>query len=113
MSNHCIKPSKRAMYFDMASAADASIKSMFEVLGYFEDVVDVSTGKCLGTRKCAEQPGRILGYNGQQQQTMTAPFELERGHKTIIVKASKEKPMQIRTTYLRLCGKLIRREDRQ
>lgn len=80
----------------------------FETLGYFEDVCDAKTGVCLGTRRVTPRPGRVCGYHGQEEETMTAPFELTRGHKTVTVKASEKKPLRIRTTLQILCGKMLR-----
>lgn len=90
-------------------------RQLFEHAGFFEEVMDARTGKCLGTRRVAGDENRPCGYHGQREETATAPLSLQRGHKTIVVPASKDKPLLIRTTQQIICGRMlvnIHSEDR-
>lgn len=82
-------------------------KQNFEVMGYFEEVMDARTGKCLGTRRVDPDPARKCGYHGQREETATKPLVLQRGHKTITVFASAAKPLQVKTTLQILCGRML------
>lgn len=75
----------------------------FEFLGYFEEWHDMEFNKHLGTRRvpCATQ---LLGAYGAKLITLTENIQLDKGHKTTVVKASKKKPMQVRVTLNLLCG---------
>lgn len=81
-------------------------KQFYEYLGFFEDIVEVATGRVLGTRKCNEQPGREMGQAGAREETLVESVTLDRGHKTFLVKASPDKPVLVRTTYLPICGRM-------
>ena len=83
-------------------------KPQFEYHGCFEDVFDLRTRTCLGTRKVAEQPGRAFGYAGRREEIVTEPLKLQRGHKEIVIKASKENPLHIQTTLQHICGRMLR-----
>lgn len=87
------------------------IKPLFENKGYFEDVTDLGTGKCLGTRLVpAPTDGRECGYHGQREEIVMKPMVLQRGHKEITVPCSPARPMTIRTTLYIVCGRLINQE---
>ena len=85
-------------------------ESPFEVLGFFEEYIEAGvTGdwpKLLGVRvlKVDEAP-RALGSDGRVLQTLIAPIELKRGHKTVTVNASLRKPVGVFVMVQPLCGK--------
>jgi hypothetical protein len=78
----------------------------FETLGHFEELLNVKTGKVIGTRRVAVAD-RPYGYEGRTEYTLIAPIELLRGHKTVIVRASVKKPIHVRSMLQRLCGRTI------
>jgi len=82
-------------------------RQVFEHVGFFEEVMNVHTGNCLGTRLVPEDKDRPCGYHGQREMTLLAPIQIQRGHKTITVQASKQRPLTVRTTYQFLCGRMI------
>jgi hypothetical protein len=79
----------------------------WEVLGFFEEYlqVDLDWPKLLG---CAILPDteapRALGSAGQISRTLTAPVQLKRGTKTILVKASPQKPIHVKCMVQAICG---------
>ncbi len=83
-----------------------SNESQFEIVGYFEEIFDVASGKCLGTRRTEKQSNRIQGSGGEVFFTITEPIELQKGHKFTRVKASVAKPVKLMSRYLPLCGRM-------
>lgn len=83
-------------------------ESIFEVLGYFEDVYRKADGLFLGSRNVEEQPGREMGQAGRRSDTITDTTILNKGHKTVIIRASEETPILCETVLQRLCGRLRR-----
>ena len=81
-------------------------ESIFEYAGWFEEIFDVKLNKLLGTRKCDEQPGRKIGYDGEKEIIITQTITIQRGHKEIEVTASEKSPRRLRTRYLPLCGRV-------
>lgn len=82
--------------------------SQFEIVGFFEDLTDVKTRKCYGTRAVSEQLNRPFGVNGALTITLTQDTTVDRGHKKFIIKASEKKPVTVVTHYNKLCGRMIR-----
>lgn len=63
----------------------------------FRELIDVDTTKCYGIQllSAAEAAGereRFVGYYGRKLRTFEQPFEVQRGHKIVIVSASKRAP---------------------
>lgn len=80
---------------------------LFELKGYFEDVCDAASGKCLGTRTVpAPTDGRPCSYHGIREETVTSPLQLMRGHKAHTFFASPAKPLKIRTSLQIICGRI-------
>jgi hypothetical protein len=79
----------------------------YEIFGYFEEVWNAKTRKCLGTRPVAEQPGREFGTRGEQSFTAYEPLAIFRGPKRVSVNASPRKPIELFTRYAPLCGRLL------
>lgn len=79
----------------------------FEILGYFEEIWNEDTQKMVGTRSVAEQPGRECGYKGAQSFVITSPLTIQKGHKEFTIKASAKKPVRLRSTLNKICGRLI------
>jgi len=76
----------------------------FEVLGFYEDLIDAETSKCYGHRR-VEAPTRPLGAAGMGEVfTITENLELTKGHRTVILKASSEKPKRVVGRICILCG---------
>lgn len=90
------------------------MSSTFEVHGYFETLHEIATNKTLGTRTLTEaewadafRAGRALGVDGETVVEITAPIVLQRGHKTVTVSASPEKPRRCYSTLRPICGRAI------
>jgi len=80
----------------------------WEVLGFFEEYLQVGLEwpKLLGCAMLPDnQAPRALGSAGQISRTLTAPVELKRGAKTILVKASPQKPIHVKCMVQAICGK--------
>lgn len=75
----------------------------FEVLGFFEDIVDIETNKCYGHRRL-EAPTRPTGSDGMLEFTITEDLVLTKGHRTVVLKASPEKPRRVFGVIRILCG---------
>lgn len=77
----------------------------FEVLGFFEDLIDVETNKCYGSRRL-EVPTRPVGSPGMAEFTITENLELTKGHRTVILKASPKRPKRVVGIIHILCGRV-------
>ena len=77
----------------------------FEVLGFFERLINARTGKALGTRTLAE-PTRKLGSEGYMEYDITQTVTLRKGHKEFVLKASLEKPVRVIGMIEIICGKV-------
>lgn len=82
-------------------------KQTFHYVGFYEEVWDAEFRQFLGTRSVKEQNGREFSFKGEQELTITKPIELTQGHKTTILKASKQKPKHIFTRLFPVCGRMI------
>lgn len=85
------------------------MRANFENLGYFETLQDLSTNRTLGTRMVELDPARTLGEAGTREIVLTGDTVLSRGHKTITVRASKEKPVRCSSRIDILCGRALPR----
>lgn len=78
--------------------------------GFFEefilDMVYNEKPTCLGTRRCGNPDGRELGFYGRREFAITEPITLDKGHRQVTYKASKEKPIFVRTMLQRFEGEL-------
>ena len=79
----------------------------FEVHGFFEEVIDLETGKLLGTRTI-EKPDRPTGSSGLQYIILTEDLRLVKGYKKapVTVKASTKSPRQVMTMVQIICGRM-------
>lgn len=75
----------------------------FEVIGFEEELLDVATNKVLGSYRI-EQPTRKVGSEGRMEWDLTATVTLKKGHRTVVVTASPEKPRRVRGMINILCG---------
>lgn len=75
-----------------------------EVVGFFEEIMDSKKGKMLGVilHTTLDRP---LGARGRKDFELTAPTEMRRGHKMVIVKASPQRPVKVWGMMQPLCGK--------
>jgi len=90
---------KANQYFDPATCP-------FEVLGFFEDFVDLDTFKSLGSRALnVDQAPRLTGSPGILTLVLTEPVTLVKGFRQVTVKASPRKPRRVLSTIQILCGK--------
>ena len=74
----------------------------FDVKEFFLEYRDRDTGKGFGIKviPAAEvEPTRIIGAYGTEEFNIAHAFELQRGHKMVLIKASPEKPARV-ITYL-------------
>jgi hypothetical protein len=76
----------------------------FEVLGYYETLQDARTGKVLGDRPI-KSPNRPFGSDGREEYDLTEPTFVKKGHRTAIIKASKDKPVRVVGMLQILCGR--------
>lgn len=81
----------------------------FEVLGFFEELILKGGGgaygyKLLGTRRIPRLT-RLPGSDGRITVILTEPVALDKGHKTVRVKASKEHPLECFSMLQIICGK--------
>ena len=82
----------------------------FEVHGYYEELT-VRIGeriKFLGTRDIDDPSPRQLGIAGAVEYRFEQDLELDRGHKRVTVRASKEKPIRARGVAQAKCGRALR-----
>ncbi len=80
--------------------------STFEPLGYFETYSDKLTGRVLGNKfGVTPEPGRIIGFNGQVEKTITSNLTLTCGHRDKVFKASLNKPLVVKTIIFPISGK--------
>lgn len=73
---------------------------------FFVEYADVETRKTYGiiVLPAAEvDPARIIGYYGRREQTITAPMEIQRGHKIVTLRASAQKPIHCVTYLYPMC----------
>lgn len=77
----------------------------FEILGFYEDIMEPETGHCYGTRTIKE-PDRPLGSDGRLEYDITETLWLKKGHRRVEFKASKEKPRRVCGMLQILCGRM-------
>jgi hypothetical protein len=92
----------------------------FVTLGYFEELIELfpdgSTGQCVGTRFAGNanwKPDRPIGYAGRAEHVMTKDFELQKGMKTVTIKASEAKPFRCVSYLQRTCGQKMERKAKK
>jgi hypothetical protein len=78
--------------------------------GYFEEIIIEATGldwpKCVGVRLVENNDeGRLLGVAGKRELELTAPIEVMRCFKKIIIKASPKRPVRVVTYLQKLEGR--------
>jgi len=66
---------------------------------FFRELIDCDTTKCYGIQilsdeEVKQQAGRIVGFYGQRVRQFTEPFEIQRGHKIVVVRCSARKPLR-------------------
>jgi len=76
----------------------------FEVLGFFESLDDVITGKPLGDRPAVLD--RAPGAASRKEYLLTKTISLNKGHRIVELKASPKRPRRVFGTLQILCGKL-------
>lgn len=84
----------------------------FEVLGYFEEFVDATTKKVLGTRRL-ETLDRPLGSDGMTEFDLVETLTLNKGHKQHVVKASPQRPLRVITMVQVLCGAAKEKQNKK
>src|SRR5260370_28079432 len=68
---------------------------------FYRELIDVATGKCLGTQELGEgevlaQRDRFVGFCGARELFLSEPLSIQRGHREVVVRASKAKPLKCR-----------------
>jgi hypothetical protein len=81
-----------------------------EVLGFFEEYVREDAGSgygysYLGCRTFTALPTRPVGEKGRISVVLTEPIHLNKGHKKVLVRASKKRPIPCYAMIQLLCGK--------
>jgi hypothetical protein len=66
---------------------------------FFRELIDVTSFKCYGIQlltaeEVEQQIDRVVGYHGRIERTFTEPFDIQRGHRIVQVKASTRKPLR-------------------
>lgn len=69
--------------------------------GFYRELIDIESTKCYGTQELTDDEvkanaERYVGFYGGQERTFTQPFEVQRGHKIVTVKASVKNPVRCR-----------------
>lgn len=83
----------------------------FEHLGWYEDLQENRHPfRLLGSRRVENPTGRKCGYDGQQVYSLTETVVLKKGHKEVTVKASPQRPVEVRTTLQILCGRIVEKK---
>jgi len=77
----------------------------FEILGFFERLIDARTNKALGTRTVG-RPDRPLGSAGMLEYDITETVTLRRGHKEMVLAASPKKPWRVIGQIEIFCGRV-------
>lgn len=75
----------------------------FEVLGYFEEFIDVEFNKLLGTRRLPEVT-RLLGAAGRIEYDLKEPITLRKGTKTYVLKPPRYGTLRVATMIHIVCG---------
>lgn len=77
--------------------AAAAMQAEGKPVEFFGEYMDAETGKCRGivTMNRFADPDREIGFNGNREFTITEPMEIQRGHKLVMIKASKKKPVRL------------------
>lgn len=70
-----------------------------EHVGFFRELIDTTSFKCYGTQRLTAEEvqqaqERFVGYYGRLEREFTAPFDIQRGHKIVTVRASKRQPVR-------------------
>lgn len=83
--------------------------NIFEVHGFFEILVarHGPAVRTLGTRAIPDPAPRPLGVDGLRSYVLTAPLTVQRGHKTVTLKASPAKPIVCEGHAHALCGRAL------
>jgi hypothetical protein len=66
---------------------------------FFRELIDCDTTKCYGIQHLTAeevqlQADRIVGFYGQRVRTFTEPFEIQRGHRIVVVRCSVRRPLR-------------------
>lgn len=65
---------------------------------FFAEYCDAATGKCYGIRVLAlgeVDLTRVIGVYGERKFTISAPMEVQRGHRIVEIKASARAPRDL------------------
>ena len=84
------------------------MNAQFEHLGYFECLIDLATGKAIGTRPCLLEDGREAGSGGIRQIEIAESFTVDRGHKKLSVTIKPGSPKKFSSIVYPLCGRMLR-----
>lgn len=76
----------------------------FEVLGFFEDLIDATTRKLIGSRDL-DTPTRPTGSPGMLEYDITAPVQVTRGVKHFTLNASPKRPRRVLGIIQIKCGR--------
>jgi hypothetical protein len=68
---------------------------------FYRELIDVATGKCLGTQELSEaevlaQRDRFVGFYGARELFLSEPSSIQRSHREVVVRASKARPLKCR-----------------
>lgn len=84
---------------DAIKATFADIRAEHPGVGFFRELIDTTSFKCYGTQQLTEAeitatPQRFVGFYGRAERVFSQPFEIQRGHKVVVVRASERKPLR-------------------
>ena len=84
-----------------------TVEELFEVHGYFEQIgTQVGDSyRSLGTRTIEKPTDRPLGADGVRYYTLVEPLTLVKGHRSVVIKASKDRPLKCFGIANALCGR--------
>jgi len=76
----------------------------FEILGFYEEFIDLDIKRTLGMRPVTTLV-RKLGSDGCVELVLTEPITLTKGMKQVVIKASKMRPVRVAAMLQILCGR--------
>jgi hypothetical protein len=68
---------------------------------FYRELIHVASNKCLGTQELSErevlaQRDRFVGFYGARELFLCDPLSIQRGHREVVVRASKAQPLKCR-----------------
>jgi hypothetical protein len=67
-------------------------------VGFYRELIDTVSLKCYGTQELTQaeidfSTERAVGFYGAMRRTFTCDFEIQRGHRIVVIRCSEKKPV--------------------